>query len=240
MNSISHELTRLHSGIPGFDELTADESGLGGIPENTATLIYGPPKTGKSIFSYQYMLYGLINDEPCLSVITDYTLKELQQNTMNFNMFLQQYAQKEILYTIDALTALSGAKVEETSTYKLSSLNNPTDLMVKVGIGTRFIFSKSQHFRSILDSLTTPFTFNPDKLVIRVLKAYIKRVKEAGGTPIILYTEDVASAETEEVLKEVVDNLVRLDGKYVTIESIMGKNGEKMPYKITTNGIVIG
>ena len=37
-------------GIPGFDQLTASENVEGGIPEKSTTLIYGPPKTGKSIF----------------------------------------------------------------------------------------------------------------------------------------------------------------------------------------------
>jgi len=37
----------IESGIPGFDELTRTESFMGGIPENSTTLVYGPPKTGK-------------------------------------------------------------------------------------------------------------------------------------------------------------------------------------------------
>jgi len=47
-------IPRIESGIPGFDELTSSNDGTGGIPENTATLIYGPPKTGKSIFTNQF------------------------------------------------------------------------------------------------------------------------------------------------------------------------------------------
>jgi len=45
-------IVRISSGIPGLDELIGN--GGGSFAENTVTLIYGPPKVGKSIFSYQF------------------------------------------------------------------------------------------------------------------------------------------------------------------------------------------
>ena len=50
----------IESGIPGFDELTLSDDGIGGIPENTATLNIWASKTGKSIFSNQFTYHGLI------------------------------------------------------------------------------------------------------------------------------------------------------------------------------------
>ncbi|WP_255503711.1 ATPase domain-containing protein [Methanothermobacter sp. KEPCO-1] len=43
-------IVKIPSGIRGLDELI----GGGAIPENTVTLVYGPPKVGKSIFSYGF------------------------------------------------------------------------------------------------------------------------------------------------------------------------------------------
>jgi KaiC/GvpD/RAD55 family RecA-like ATPase len=85
----------IKSGIPGFDELTVSENTEGGIPENTSTLIYGPPKTGKSIFCNQFIYHGLLNEEPCLYVTTDYGLKKLQSNMMDFQWFLQSYIDRK-------------------------------------------------------------------------------------------------------------------------------------------------
>ena len=53
----------IESGIPGFDELTVSEIADGGIPEKSTTLIYGPPKTGKSIFCNQFTYHGLLKEE---------------------------------------------------------------------------------------------------------------------------------------------------------------------------------
>jgi len=232
-------IPRIESGISGLDDLLLDEkTGFKGIPENTATLVYGPPKTGKSIFCYQFMYHGLLRDEPCLCLLTDYGIKQLQQRTMDFEWYIQTYIQNEMLYIIDTLSRIAGVKVEDTNTIKSTSLNNLTDIMVKLGVGTRFLFGKSTKFRSILSSLTTPFIFNPEPLVVRFLKAYIKRVKEAGGTAIITHTEGTINAEIENEIKSLVDNVISMDGEHVTIKTSI-KREIKAPYKINSKGMIV-
>ena len=87
-----------------------------------------------------------------------------------------------------------------------SSVSNPADLMVKVCIGTRNVYRTSNNFRSILDSLNTLFAFNPDQRVIRILKAYQRRITEAGGTVLIAYTEGITDPKTETELKSLFKN----------------------------------
>ncbi len=234
------EVPRIESGIPGFDKLTFNKrTEMGGIPENTATLVYGPPKTGKSIFCYQFMYHGFLKDEPCLYLAADYGIKQLQQITMDFGWYLESRIQNQMLYIIDAISSVSGIKVVETANYRSSSVHNPTDIMVKLGMGTRFIFQKSPKFRSVVDSLTTLFAFNPDMLVVRFLKAYIKRLKEAGGTALIAHTEGIVNAKIEDVLKEIVDNVLRLDGESIIIEKMIMNGKKNAPYQITDKGIIV-
>lgn len=233
----------IKSGIPGFDELTVSEISEGGIPGKSVTLIYGPPKTGKSIFCNQFTYHGLLNQEASLYVTTDQSLKQLQTNMMNFQWLIMNYIQNQTLYIIDGISQLSGVKLEETNNIKSSSVGNPADMMVKVGIGTRSVYKKSNHFRSVLDSLNTLMAFNPDQMVLRVLKAYIRRISEAGGTGIIAYTEDTTDPKTEIVLKSLFDNIIMLDGENIHVESHFGDVDElinfKSTYSITDNGIVV-
>lgn len=232
-------ILRIPSGITGFDALTAGD-GIGGIPENTVTLVYGPPKSGKSIFCYQFMYNGLLQGEPCLYITTDYGIKQFQQNTNDFGWELDNYFQDETLYLIDAISSVSGSKIMETDTYLSSSVHNPTDIMVKLGVGTRFISQKSPRFRSVLDSLTTLMAFNQELLIVRVLTAYIMRIKEAGGTAIVTYTEGSADSKVETMLKSIVDNIIKLDGNEITIEAMVGTGKKKTNYSITDQGIIIG
>ncbi len=233
----------IESGIPGFDQLTVSELADGGIPEKSTTLIYGPPKTGKSIFCNQFTYQALLKQEPCLYVTTDQGLKQVQSNMMGFNWLIQSYIQNQTLYIIDGISQLSGAKFEDTYNIKSTSVGNPADLMVKVGIGTRSVYKKSNHFISVLDSLNTLFAFNQEQMVIRILKAYLRRIREAGGTGLITYTEGVTDSETENELKSLFDNTIRLDGEYITVKSNFEDLEEVKSYEstyiITDEGIVV-
>jgi len=234
----------IESGIPGFDELTVSEISEGGIPKKSTTLIYGPPKTGKSIFCNQFTYHGLLKQEPCLYLTTDQSLKQLQSNMMEFRWLIMNYIQNQTLYVIDGISQLSGAKLGETNNIKSSSVANSSDMMVKMGIGTRSVYKKSNHFRSVLDSLNTLIAFNPDQMVIRVLKAYLRRIREAGGSGIIAYTEGVADLETENILKSLFDNIIRLDGENIHFEFLSEEDDQlynfESTYTITDKGLVIG
>lgn len=232
-------MSSFESGIPGLDELLSSSGEMDGFPQNTTTLVYGPPKVGKSIFSYEFAYHGLSIKEPCLYITADEGMRQLQQNMMDFGWFLQSSIDEEFLYVIDPISVLSGVNIENTNTYSLSNINDPTDLMVKVGLGTRFVFKKSNEFRSVFDSLTTFFTFNPEAMVIRFLKTYLRRLTEAGATLIVNYTEGVATKNTEKILKSLVDNVIMLDGSYLTFKSNQGLIATA-PYQITDKGLVLG
>ncbi len=103
----------IESGISGFDELTLSDGKIAGIPENTSTLIYGPSKTGKSLFSNQFTYHGLLNEEPCLYMTTDDGLKQFQSNMTDFNWPVEKYLDDKSLYIIDAITDISNIKSPE-------------------------------------------------------------------------------------------------------------------------------
>ncbi len=222
-----------------MDDFLASAGFTDGFPENTTTLIYGPPKVGKSIFCYQFAYHGMSINEPCLYVTADEGMKQIQQNMIDFGWFLQSFMDEELLYVIDSISSLTGVPIENTSTYTLSKINDPTDLMVKIGLGTRFVFKKSNEFRSVFDSLTSLFAFNPEPMVIRFLKTYLRRLKEAGATVIVTYTEGVTDERTEKTLKSIVDNLIMFDGNYMTYKSNLGFIGT-VEYEITDQGLVLG
>jgi uncharacterized protein YggL (DUF469 family) len=76
-------------------------------------------------------------------------------------------------------------------------------------------------------------------MIIRFLKTYIRRLQEAGSTLVITYTEGVADENTEKILKSVVDNVIMLDGSYLTFRSSEGLMGTA-EYQITNQGLVLG
>lgn len=231
-------ISRIPSGIPGFD-LLASENDKGGIPDNTVTLVYGPPKVGKSIFAYQFMYQGLLEQDPCLYICTDYGLNQFLENSRGIGIDLDEYFKRGSIYLIDAISSISGTKILDDPTYLASSIHNPTDIIVKVGLGIRLISRTSSRFRSIIDSLTTLIAFNDEMLIVRVLTAYIMRIKEEGGTAIVTYTQGSGGQQLETMLKAIVDNIIYLDGEKIVIEAMEGTGSKKSTYKITEKGIKV-
>lgn len=227
-------IPKIGSGIAGLDKLT------GGLPENTMTLVYGPPKTGKSIFCYQFLRQAVADGDLCSYLMTDYTQSQLEQQMMAFDWFIHDYIIAKKLYVIDTASGSVGAMQKETKNMVISSPQNPTDIASKVIRQLQDIYQQTQQFRSILDSSTTLFAFNSPILVIRVLKSYIMRIKMAGGTGIITYTEGTAETEIETMLKASVDNIIHLDSETITVEAMAGLKQVNASYQITDNGVVVG
>lgn len=236
-------IVRIASGIPGFDDFTSSDDDLGldlgGIPENTATLIYGPQGVGKSIFAYAFAYHGLTQDEPCLYLTTDLEMGDLYQKMAFIGLKLDEYSENEMFYVVDAALSDSGSEMEDSDLYQSTSVKNPTDILVKVSRGARMISNKGPRFRSVIDSLTTILESNNPVLIVRVLKTYILRVKEAGGTAIIIYTEGSTNSSTEILIKSMVDNIIKLDQGKITIEAMKGMGRKDIPYQITEKGIVL-
>jgi KaiC/GvpD/RAD55 family RecA-like ATPase len=229
----------IESGIPGFDDLTKSESAMGGIPENSSTLVYGPAKTGKTIFSNQFAYQGLLNDEPCLYIMTDQGIKQFEDMMFDFQRPINKFIEDKTLYTINTTSNISEGKPQKNENIVSSYINNPTDIMVKVSYGVKYVNKNNPRFRSVLDSSTTLLAYNENMLILRVLKAYLMRINEAGGTSIITYTEDSADKKVETILKTMVNNIVRLDGKELTVEAMKGIGKRSSPYQITDEGLVI-
>jgi KaiC/GvpD/RAD55 family RecA-like ATPase len=156
-----------------------------------------------------------------------------------FNWPIEKYIDNNSLYLIDTISDIYKGKPSQSESFIQSYINNPTDIMVKIGSGVHYIYKNNPRFRSVIDSATTLLAYNENMLIIRVLKAYLMRVNEAGGTPIIVYTQDTADSIIETMLKSMVDNIIRVDGEKLYIEAMKGIERRSSPYQITDNGIVI-
>ncbi len=227
-------IPKIKTGIPGLDKLLN-----GGIPENTVTLLYGPPKTGKSIFCAHFLNQGLLDEQPCLYIFTDYNMDMLIRRMAMFNWSIEKSVQKEMVYRIDLCSTLGGTAPIEKPTLRVASPKNPTDFMIKSAGGLKFLTLKAKTFRAIMDSATTLFSYNEPALVARMLRAWSTSVKTSGATGLITYTEGSTDPKIETMLKSTVDNIIKMKESEICIEAMVGKNPEKLAYEIGENGIKI-
>ncbi len=77
-------IKRVTTGLPGLDELIS-----GGLPKGSITLVSGPPGSGKSILSAQYLHKGVEEGDRCLYLTLDKKVEGLLTQTQELGMDFQ-------------------------------------------------------------------------------------------------------------------------------------------------------
>jgi KaiC/GvpD/RAD55 family RecA-like ATPase len=225
---------RISSGIKSFDAITS-----GGIPENTATMVYGPPKSGKSVFAYHFLAESIKEGEACIIVTTDYGADELARSMSGFNWSIQDALKAGSIQIIDMIPVATSGFPE--GGVKSVSLANPTELMVGLNEILRPISERKVKFRAIWDGLTPLFIYNPPMLVAKILREYSSRMKKAGALGILVtLVQGSIDPQSENIIKASVDNLVNLhpEGKLV-IEGMLGTPRATLAYSLTSTGLEV-
>jgi circadian clock protein KaiC len=78
----NQSIKRINTGINGLDKIIE-----GGLPEKSITLVSGPPGSGKSIFSFQFLYEGVLKNEIGLFLTLDKKVEGLliQSKKLGFN-----------------------------------------------------------------------------------------------------------------------------------------------------------
>jgi circadian clock protein KaiC len=90
--SVSRIIKRVNTGIPGFDGLIE-----GGIPEGFVVIVTGPPGTGKTTFSLQFLMEGIKNNERCIFFSFEEMAEQLIKQTIRFGWNIGEYIDKGYL-----------------------------------------------------------------------------------------------------------------------------------------------
>jgi KaiC/GvpD/RAD55 family RecA-like ATPase len=231
----SPSVKRISSGIEGFDAITS-----GGIPENTATMVYGPPKAGKSVFAYHFLAESLKVGEACIIVTTDYGAEDLVRSMSGFRWSIQDALNLGSIQLISMIPVTSSHRSEHAG-LKAVSLANPTELMLNLNEILKLVSDRKLKFRTIWDSLTPLFIYNPPMLVAKILREFSSKMKKAGAVGILFtLVQGSIDSQSENIIKASVDNLVNLhaDGKLV-VEGMLGTPKATVAYSLTNMGFEV-
>jgi len=234
--SASVALKRVSSGIESLDAITS-----GGIPDCTVTMVYGPPKTGKSVFAYHFLAESIKNGEACIVIATDYETKDLVQAMGVFGWQISEAVGRGAIRLLAMLPVQAARSGSNGGSLDVVSLASPTDLMIWLGAILKAFSEKRVKFRVVWDSLTPLFIYNPPMLVAKVLREVGVRIRHAGVVgAVITLDQGSIDVQSETILKSSVDNVVRLtaDGK-MHVEGMVGTARTAASYDITSTGITV-
>ncbi len=230
-------IRRISSGVQSLDR----EIG-GGLPEGTITLVYGAPKTGKSVLAYHFLMESIRTNVPCLFIMTDYDSEQLSLALSSFGWDIAEARQKGMVRLVDMTSTITEKNTEGSSgTLKYVSVADLTDLMVQTDQALETFSQGGMAFRTVLDSLTPLFIYNPPLIVAKFLRNFVSKVKGAGSAGVVItYVDGSVDSQSELIMKSSVDNLLYLREKELVVEGMLGTPKLRMAYQITDAGMKVG
>ena len=192
---------RIKTGIPGMDELL-----YGGIPKRNIVLLSGGPGTGKTIFSQQYIYYGLTRGEPAIYVALEEHPVQVRRNMAEFGWDVRKYEEEGLFAIVDAFTGGIGeaAKRERYVVTSVDDFGEFIDVVKQALRDTRAV-------RAAVDSVSTLYITKP--AVARGILMNLKRVLAGYGATSILVSQ-VSVTERGfggPGVEHAVDGIIRLD-----------------------------
>ncbi len=222
-NEMQLDDTRVESGIPGLDSMFE-----GGLLRYNNLLVAGMPGTGKKIFGIQFILQGLMNNEPGMIITFEDTPHQMLLDSKRMGWNLQDYIDEGLLEFVcnnpsEIYPAEHASRVKE---------------MIETRKTKRVFFDGTNHLELSI----------PDRLAIRgYLHSMTSYLKSRNITS--LFTTDIASSEfpgNEKIdTASIMDSVLILhnsrarDRRYMCVTKSRGTRHKRSvkEYAITENGI---
>jgi KaiC domain protein len=232
-------IERVKSGIQGFDELVN-----GGIPKRNVVLLSGGPGTGKTIFSWQFLYYGLTQGEPGVLVTLEEHPVQVRREMSAFGWDVRRYEDEGKFAIVDAFTGGIG-EAARRERYLVKSIDDVGEFIDVVRVALKDVKAE----RAVIDSVSTLYLTKPS--IARNVVMQLKRVLSGLGVTAILVSQ-VSVTERGfggPGVEHAADGIVRLDldelnGELIRSIIIWKMRGTKHdmrrhPFDITDKGIVI-
>ncbi len=101
-------MRKITTGIPGLDEMIG-----GGLYEKSATLISGPPGTGKTTFGMQFIVDGIKQGVPGIIITFEEFPQTVYRDAGNFGWDLKSYEEQKLLSIIFTTPQIFKAELEK-------------------------------------------------------------------------------------------------------------------------------
>ncbi len=211
---------RVKSGIPGLDSLIE-----GGFVDPSIVLVSGPPGAGKSIFSLQYLMYGVSQGERGLYITTLSEKFEWMVRFMSdFEFFKREYFEDNMLIYED----ISDKIKTESSTLIRSMMD---------------IITKTMPKRIVIDPVNPLREYMPNYR--EFLFDLVDMLKKWGATVIMTSEQDYKTEDERYMADGIIELMMKTEGdvirRYIRIIKMRGTNHSLSvhPMSITGAGISV-
>jgi KaiC/GvpD/RAD55 family RecA-like ATPase len=230
---------RVSTGIAKLDDMIG-----GGFPSHSSILIKGPPGTGKTTISQQFLYSGLKNSEKGYYITSDASPEDVVDKMSSFSWEIDSYLKSRKLLFLDIYSWRVGGAKDKVWKHVLQGGLNIDALNLSLSELLEKL-SNDHHKRGVFDSLSSLLLYVSTDMVIKFIPILIAKAKRKGATELLILEEGVHDPKTVNTLNFLTDGLIETkmeEGtKYLRIPRMRGTSckGGWIEYDLTDNGVVI-
>lgn len=198
-------MNRVPTGVVRLDEILG-----GGLPQGSATLVYGPPFSGKIVLAYRYILRGLEAGVPAVIVTTDTSAFSLRERLAEIDSDYKRYEEEGLVHFVDTYSKSIGAADDfEHAEYVDGPVNlNGVTLAVN-NAQRRFIGEHGTH-RLVFDSVSTLMAYTNAQTAFRFFQILLGKAKMAGATALLLLEEGMHQPSEVQMIKHLCQGVIEM------------------------------
>ncbi len=167
------------------------------LPPNSASILVGPPLSGKKELLFSHMIESLKAKEPVIFILTDTSPEEIKKELVKAKIFYGPYVQ--ILKFIDCYSQQAGIQVQDTAdTLRTSGPVALNELSIAIARIEAEFFKINPKHKIIFDSLSTLLMYSNPQMVGRFLQVTIAKIRQAGGS--ILFTLEQGMHKKQDII----------------------------------------
>lgn len=185
-----------------------DQALDGGLGDQGAYLLVGPPFCGKARMAYAFALRGMADGEPAVLVTTDETAADERAELEAMDAHVPDYEKENLLWFVDTYSTSVQAKRDLSNAEYVDAAADLNKVTVAVNQILKNIAPTRDRHRLVLDNASTLATYTNPQTTFRFLQVLIGRSKMAGGTQLVLLDSQMHDKREIDTVKHLVDGAI--------------------------------
>ena len=191
-----------------------DDATDGGFAKGSNIVLYGPPMSGKSQFTTQFVVNAILNNEIIIFVTTNETYEQVQAKIRKLNSEIDLPNDNFIL--IDSYSALLSSIREAQPPKNITFTAGPADLN-DLSIALRQVFQKFTGkeitIKFILDSISTFFLYNSRVTLGRFLHVVTGWLRQIGTVSLFVVEDGMQDDASVNTIKQFSDGFLEFNSE---------------------------
>jgi KaiC/GvpD/RAD55 family RecA-like ATPase len=181
------------------------------IPNNSASLLIGPPLAGEKSIIYNYLQKSLEGDEPVVFVSTDKSPEDIKKDMLQMKIFVTKFETEKRLIYIDCCSKQTDESIKDTNCIRrVSGPLALNEMSIALSDIERDFIRKSPSHKVIFNSLSTVLMYSNPQTVGRFLQVIIARVKKAGGSILLTLEEGMHDEKVIVTIEHLMDVIIHV------------------------------